>query len=147
MKKTSIVQISSAIALVAATLVAPNTAFAQSGSRLCGWTADLKSSTGAVIGKIGMLYEARTKDSSYTRQCNEAKSKMKDGIDSKEETKSLTWTEINKKTCEEVGAAFTSTDHTNGDMCDYMDAKQPYKVTKKPNSENITTTTTIYEKM
>ncbi len=155
MKKTSIVQVSSAIALAAATLLASNAAFAQSGSRLCGWTADLTTqvpdpadktkTVTKVVGKVGVLYEARTKDKSMNKQCDEAKSDMKKKIDADPTNSSLNWTEITKKTCEDVGKDFTSSSHTNVDMCDYMQAKEPFKVTKKPD-QNTHVVTTTYEK-
>jgi hypothetical protein len=126
MKLTTLVRLTTSVALLASVMAAPSVAFAQSGSRLCGWTAMVPN--GQVVG---LLYEARDKDASYHKQCDEAISKMKSGIDKDPTLKQLQWTEVKRATCESVGKYFTSTAKPSADMCDYMGAKSGYKVVKE----------------
>jgi len=78
-----------AAALVATTLafltLVPGQASAQSGSRLCGYV-----SIGPAL-KIGLLYEARTKDASYSKQCSTAISEFWDAIKKDATLSALTW--------------------------------------------------------
>jgi hypothetical protein len=112
-------------------------AYAQSGSRLCGYSAPGQSGS-----YIGLVYEARQKDASYSKQCDEAISKIWSKIQSDPQLKAMTWTKHSKATCESVGANFQSANSPQ-DMCDKMEAKQPYLVKKIPSATGVTTT---YEK-
>jgi len=122
-------------ALLVALPAAP--AYAQSGSRLCGYSAP-----GASGSYIGLLYEARQRDASYSKQCNEAISKTWSKIQSDPQLKALSWTKHDKATCESVGANFQSANSPQ-DMCEKMEAKQGYLVKKIPSATGATTT---YEK-
>jgi hypothetical protein len=112
-------------------------ALAQSGSRLCGYSAP-----GASGSYVGLLYEARQNDASYSKQCDEAVSKSWSKIQSDPQLKAMTWTKHYKATCESVGANFESTDSPK-DMCSKMEAKKGYLVKKIPAATGATTT---YEK-
>ncbi len=122
-------------ALLVALPAAP--AYAQSGSRLCGYSAPGQSGS-----YIGILYEARQNDASYSQQCEEAISKSWSKIQSDANLKALTWTKHSKETCESVGTKFQSSNSPQ-DMCDKMEAKVGYLVKKIPSATGATTT---YEK-
>lgn len=118
--------------------LAPATpAYAQSGSRLCGYSAPGQSGS-----YIGLLYEARTADASYTTQCDEAISKIWSSIQRDPQLKALAWIKHRKETCEDVGVKFQSANSPK-DMCDKMEAKAAYLVKKIPSGDGATTT---YEK-
>ena len=142
----------STITLAALLLAAPM-AYAQKGSRLCGWTADLPP--GAVLGgktlpaggKMGLLQEAREKDASYKKRCSEVIKGVKAAIDANPELKAFPWTEVNKQSCEKIGADFLSDANKNVDMCDYMEAKQTFTVVKAYNSKQKTAASTNYTKL
>jgi hypothetical protein len=108
--------------LPAAALLPAVPALAQSGSRICGWTAATPG------GAIGILYEARQDDASYSRQCDDAVSKIKSKIDSDAKLNTLTWSKKYKETCESVGALFISGNNPGSDICDKMEAKAGYTV-------------------
>ncbi|MFN3314149.1 MAG: hypothetical protein ACK46Q_11875 [Hyphomonas sp.] len=127
--------IAAAVISASLSVVTAGPAMAQSGSRLCGWSAPTPT------GYIGILYEARQKDASYTKQCNEAIDKINATIQGNPQLKALTWTKHNKATCESVGNSFMSS-NSQQDMCEKMTAKEPYQVVKT----NATNTTT-YTKM
>lgn len=133
--------LSSVAATLAAALIVPvgiatpTPAFAQKGSRLCGWTAEPAQGVA-----IGLLYEARTKDASYGKQCSVAISDIQKKIAGDPDLAKMTWTKVEKATCESIGEKFKSTTHTNGDMCDYMEAKVPNKVKKSTNPTGQSTT-------
>ncbi len=112
-------------------------AYAQSGSRLCGWTSISKDF------KIGLLYEARTSYSTYTRECNEVIDEMKKAIEGDKTLNAMSWDKISKQTCETVGTSFLEVkmkikgrkvmvvpSGVNKDICENMKARKPYKVTK-----------------
>ena len=105
---------------------------AQSGSRLCGWVAV------ETAVKIGLLYEARKNDASYTKQCDTAISEFEDEIKKDATLSAMTWTKIRKKACQDVGAlglAYTqSSGNLKNDICNKMTAKTPYKVLKQGNA-------------
>ena len=112
-------------------------AYAQSGSRLCGYSAPGQSGS-----YVGLLYEARQNDASYSKQCDEAVSKSWSKIQANPDLKAMTWTKHYKATCESVGSYFQSTNSPQ-DMCEKMEAKQGYLVKKIPSATGATTT---YEK-
>ncbi len=105
---------------------------AQSGSRLCGWVAV------ETAVKIGLLYEARQNDASYTKQCDTAISEFEDEIKKDAQLSAMTWTKIRKKSCEHVGKlglAYTqSSGNLKNDICNKMEAKKTYKVLKQGNA-------------
>jgi hypothetical protein len=140
--------LSSIAALVAAAMFVPvgitlpTLAVAQSGSRLCGWTTEIPAKGVA----IGLLYEARTKDTSYKKQCSEVIEKMQKEIEKDATLSAMTWTKVDKATCESVGTKFIdSKDHKSNDMCDYMGAKTPFKVQKSTTADKVATT--VYTKL
>jgi hypothetical protein len=131
MKKISITTLAAAVALSGGLTVLPTApAFAQSGSRLCGFTAPTPA------GTLGLLFEARQDDAAYSYICDQAVAKMQRTINTTPQLKSLTWTKHYKETCESVGGAFMSSNSPQ-DMCDKMEANQGYQVTKT-NSSNST---------
>ena len=151
MKKVSFAGLTSAVALISAVLIAP-TVSAQSGSRLCGWTATMPAGTvlsGKTLpfgGKIGLLYECRDGDASYHKQCDEAIDGFNKAIQSDPTMKGFVWTQVKRATCESVGGEFTSTANSSTDMCDSMEAKHAYSVIKPYNSASKTAAATSYTK-
>ena len=141
MKKNIIKKSLPILALLVTTLLGPIAAHAQSGSRLCGWTSKVEKD-GKALQVLGMLYEARQKDASYDKQCDEAIDEMKKGIDKDPKLSTLSWQKVHKDTCESVGKDFASKTNSNTDMCDYMEAKKPYNVIK-----DNTKDTTSYTKL
>lgn len=135
MKKFGTAALAAAVALTGSMTVLPaSPAFAQSGSRMCGYSANTPS------GALGLLFEARQDDAGYSYKCDQAVSKIWRDIQSNAQLKQLTWTKHYKETCESVGGQFMS-GNSPQDMCDKMEANQGYKVTKT-NASNSTT----YEK-
>lgn len=125
--------IAAAVLSASLSVVTAGPAMAQSGSRLCGWSAPTPT------GYVGILYEARQKDASYGKQCSEAISSINSTIQGDAQLKNLTWTKHEKATCESVGSHFMSS-NSQQDMCEKMEAKQPYQVVKT-NASNTTTYT------
>lgn len=134
LKKIGITTLAAAIALSGGLTVLPaSPAFAQSGSRLCGYSAYMPK------GVIGILFEARQDDASYSLQCDEAVKSAWSKIQANAQLKKLTWTKHYKETCESVGGMFVSS-NSPVDMCDKMEAGQGYQVTM-----SVPTNTTTYE--
>lgn len=116
---------------------------AASGSRLCGWRVTMKSG-----GEFAYLYEARTADASYESQCKGFKDAMwNEAIKVNASLLGMgmtgtaaDWVRVmnsNGKTgvdCESVSPYFVSTDQNKPDMCDNMQAKTPYMITKTAKS-------------
>jgi hypothetical protein len=113
------------IAATAVLLLTAGQAHAQSGSRLCGFIST------DTAGKVGLLYEARTKDASYKKQCDEAISRMKKKIETTAELKAKNWQEVKRWTCEDVGNKGFVNPGESADICEKMEAKVGYKVVKK----------------
>lgn len=109
-------------------------AHAQSGSRLCGYTAP-----GPDGAYVGMLYEARQSRVDYSQVCEEATSQLKDKIDKHSDLRNLDWTRHIKETCESLGVKFQSNDSPL-DMCDKMEASVMYHVTLVPSPSGAATT-------
>jgi len=126
--------IAAAVLSASLSVVTAGPAMAQSGSRLCGWSAP------SPTGYIGILYEARQKDATYTKKCNTAIDDIYGKIQSNPQLKNLTWTKHNKATCESVGGNFMSSNSPQ-DMCQKMSANNAYQVVKT-NASN----TTVYTK-
>lgn len=125
-----------AVAIISAVFVAlpAAPALAQSGSRLCGYSAPAQAGS-----YIGLLYEARQDDLSYDDECDEAISKAWKKIQDDPQLKALTWTKHHKTTCEDVGVHFEST-NSDKDMCDNMKAHEGYLVKKAPDAQGVFTT-------
>ena len=134
---SSIAAVMAAAVLAPVGIATPTPAMAQSGSRLCGWTTEVPAKGVA----IGILYEVRTKDASDGKQCKTVIEKAQRKIASDPKLSAMTWTKVEKATCESVGEKFKSTTNTNGDMCDYMEAKQAYTVNKSTAEDRTSTTT------
>ncbi len=130
MKKTSIALVSLTMSLLAATLVAPNTALAQSGSRLCGWYATMDDKAGTQA--IAFLTELRETDLYYAKQCSESflDEKLKKNTENDATLNGYKWIKVKKATCESVGEHFTSATQTSTDICNSMNPYTPYKVVK-----------------
>jgi hypothetical protein len=109
--------------------VSAGVANAQSGSRICGMVAV------DTPVKIGLLYEARTKDASYKKQCKKVISKFKDAIKKDATLQKFKWKVVSRTKCENVGKmgfAYTkSPGNLKSDICEKMKAKKPYKVVKE----------------
>ncbi len=115
----------SMLAIIAISTLAPSIAQAQSGSRLWGHI----SVNGPV--KIGLLYEARQKDASYNKQCEEAIKGMMDRIQSNPQLKAMQWETVKKNTCEDIGNRGFANKGQSPDICDNMEAKHGYTVMKQ----------------
>lgn len=132
MKKFGITTLTAAIALSGGLTVLPaSPAFAQSGSRICGYTA--KTPTGA----LGLVFEARQDDAGYSMICDKAVETVWKKIQSNPQLKQLTWTKQYKATCESVGGMFMSSNSPQ-DMCDKMEANESYQVTKSASTNSTT---------
>lgn len=131
MKKFSIGVFLAAIALTAGTTVVPVTpAFAQSGSRICGYSTAKSPS-----GPLGFLTEVRQAETSYSLICDGVVKNAWDKIQRDPTLKNLTWVKHYKETCESVGTLFVSSNSPQ-DMCDMMQNNEDYMVQK--NADNKT---------
>lgn len=132
----------SAIAIAASLLAAP-LAMAQPGSRLCGMTTTVIDPKWGYNDKpkaryeMGFLYECRTGDDSYHRQCDDAIDKAKKIIADDPKLNVHTWVEVKRAPCESVGEKFAAVMNNGGawkedvDMCKYMQDKTLYYVQKE----------------
>lgn len=127
--------------LMGAALALSVSAQAQPGKRLCGKMAALPDG-----GYAAILTEVKNKTyyPSAMSPCDwafNANASEVFGSDSyvSPYLASLTWVTQSGTTCESVGGHFTSGDHANVDMCDYMEGYEHYAVVK-----NATTNTTTY---
>ncbi len=141
------------VTVIISALIAP-TVSAQSGSRLCGWTADVP--VGTVIdptltypegGKIAYLYEARVSDDSYQKQCDKAIAELEKTIQANAVQRTYAWKKVMRNDCPSVGSEFTSKAQTSTDMCDYMEIKNPYFISKSYISPKKDAATTLYRKI
>ena len=102
--------------------VSAGVANAQKGSRLCGMVAV------DTPVKIGLLYEARTKDVSYKKQCKKVISKFKNAIKKDATLQKFKWKQVSRKSCQDVGKMGFA---LKSNMCKKMTAKKAYKVVKE----------------
>lgn len=124
------------LAVVGGSVALPVTpAFAQSGSRICGYVATTSTTT------IGLLYEIRINDNDSGKQCSDAQAAFWTTIQKDAQLNKLSWTKWTKAACEDIGAKFQSST-VHSDICDPMDWKAFYKVTK-----TASTNVTIFEKL
>lgn len=121
------------LAAVAMFTLSPTPAEAQSGSRLCGWIAV------ETPQKMGLLYEARTKDASYGKQCDEAIDAMWKTINGNPQLKAMKWKKVRKESCESVGNKGFVNAGESADICEKMTAKTPYQVTKAGSASAVYT--------
>ena len=134
-------KISLSAGLVATVLAAGSTilpiapVFAQSGSRICGYSAARSTS-----GRIGFVTEVRQQETSYSLICDGVVRDARDKIDRDPSLKKLTWVKHYKETCESVGILFQSSNSPQ-DMCDMMQNNEDYMVQK------IDKTLTIYDRL
>lgn len=132
MKNITATTLAVAIALSGGlTLLPASPAFAQSNSKLCGYTAVTPT------GTIGLLYEGYTPNSSYMKQCDLAVARIWKKIQNDPQLSQLTWTKQYNKRCEEVGVNFV-TAQTNSDICDMMASKLYWQVTKTTSTDTTT---------
>jgi hypothetical protein len=131
MKKMPLSACLVAIILSAGATVLPVTpVFAQSGSRICGYSTAKSPS-----GPLGFLTEVRQAETSYSLICDGVVRDAKEKIDRDPTLKNLTWVKHYKETCEAVGTLFVSSNSPQ-DMCDKMQNNEDYMVQK--NSDNTT---------
>jgi hypothetical protein len=127
MKKFNITTFAAAVAFVGGIAVLPaSPALAQSGSRICGKITNFE--TNGSTAYYAYITEVRQKSSSYDDDCKTAKTTAQQLIN-KHGEQYLTWTDINKDTCEDVGLNFEST-VVPRDMCQKMEANISYKAQK-----------------
>jgi len=139
MNKQLAVRASLAVALISAALVVSTGAQAQSGKRICGQWAALPGGA----GYAGILVEVQNGGSIQANEaCDKAKSKSPSSVFGSTALapylSAMTWTVQGTTACENVGKYFTSADHTNVDMCQYMNGYDGYAVVKMT-STNTTT--------
>lgn len=152
MKMKPSLKLVSMVAIMSALFAAPIVS-AQSGSRLCGFIADIPPSTtlsGNMLsfgGKIALLYEYRINDESYRKQCKAATDAFKSSIAADATLKTLTWTEQKGVLCDRVGSEFTSETQPGTDICESMDLKNKYSVLKPYNSPRKTAKATVFTKL
>lgn len=141
------------VTVIMSALIAP-TVSAQAGSRLCGWTADVP--VGAVLdptltypqgGKIAYLYEARESDDSYQKQCDNAIADFEKTIQADTVQRTYAWKKVKRNDCPSVGSEFTSKAQASTDMCDNMEGKKPYFISKSYISPKKDAATTLYRKI
>ncbi len=116
-------------------------AMAQPGSRLCGYIATTQVPTSATtVGAGAMLIalEARDAGPNYTGWCNKIIQEVIGQIQGDALLSTMSWTKLDKATCESAGQYLTSATHGSNDMCDYMNSWGVYNV-KKYNSPSQTT--------
>lgn len=118
----------------AASLFVAGQAYAQPGSRVCGWYAENK------MGHFAFVYESREKDLTDKKQCDEFIDKIAGTIvgmnpadpklDQQTQTKltmikAMHWQKVGHGTkCESLGEKFVDDGkHKSKDMCDSMGAK------------------------
>lgn len=128
--------LSFSLVLSSAALLPATPALAQSGSRVCGYTAPNDE------GTIGLMWEGHVEDPDYGPQCNNAINTFAAKIQKSPELKKLQWTKFEKVTCESVGAKFTSQTNPDVDMCGYTMTGQNYQVQR-----TVKTNKTTYTKM
>lgn len=132
MNKFGIVSLVAAVALAGGMTVLPaSPAFAQSGSRICGWTAATPT------GATGLLYEIRVDASNSTETCSIVIDAFWSKIQSDSKLKALTWVKQNRAQCENAGSQFLSANSPQ-DMCNPMQAQTVYIVTKTTASNSTT---------
>lgn len=106
-------------------------AHAQSGSRLCGEI----SVSGPL--KIGFLYKANQKDVSVNRQCDEVIKTSIQKIESNPQFKAMQWEKVYQQVCDDIGKKGFVSNGQSPDICDSMDSKILYKVTKQGEGKAI----------
>ena len=132
MNKFGIISLVAAVALAGGMTVLPaSPAFAQSGSRICGWTAVTPT------GANGLLYEIRVDASNSTEMCRKVIEAFGSKIQSDSNLKALTWVKQNKVQCETAGSQFLSANSPQ-DMCNLMQIQTAYIVTKTTASNSTT---------
>jgi hypothetical protein len=129
--------------------VSASEAYAQSGSRLCGWqTKSVKTQVGNQEMKdvhVAIVYEARKAQATYNKRCDEAIKKIKKKlpktmdvvVNNRTVTLVLEWSKVHKKTCESVGDKLKG-QGVPKDICDKMKANEAYKWVKKSSTEAAT---------
>ncbi|MFA7238909.1 MAG: hypothetical protein WC091_02260 [Sulfuricellaceae bacterium] len=137
MKK--ILKSASALALLTTVLIAPASAYAQSGHRICGQWAALPNNA----GYAGILVEVKNGGSLEANQaCDKARHKSPNEVFASASfapyLASMTWHMQGTTACENLGQYFMSADHPNQDMCQYMNGYTGYAVVKSA-AANTTT--------
>jgi hypothetical protein len=144
MNRASEVKSAVLLALLSATLIAPISAQAQSGKRMCGQWAALPNGAG-----YAALVVEVPRDNTDEGKCTGAENMTTTALATTyfaassfvSAIPSMTWTRVHEVTCESVGKNFISADHTKEDMCQYMDGFYNYTVVKD-SAKN----TTVYTK-
>jgi hypothetical protein len=123
------------ISILTVCSLASSLAHAKSGSRLCG----VISVNGPI--KIGLLYQTRQKDASTNKQCEGAIEFAIKNIESNTELKAMQWENVFQKVCDDIGKKGFVSNGQSPDICDSMDNKTLYKITKQGEGK------AIYEKI
>jgi hypothetical protein len=132
MNKFGIISLVAAVALAGGMTVLPaSPALAQSGSRICGWTAVTPT------GATGILFEIRVDQSNSTEMCRKVIDAFGTNIQNDPKLKALTWIKQNRAVCEAVGSQFQSS-NSSQDICYMMQAETTYIVTKTTASNSTT---------
>jgi hypothetical protein len=147
----------STITLAALLLAAP-IAYAESGTRLCGFSTDMPAGTvldGNTLkagGKMGIFYEVN-KDNAIREVCDKAINGIKAKIQADATLSSFQWKTHKRDECEWPGVDFVSDANTKTDMCEYMQnhatkdkGYKGYVVVKAYNSATKGAATTNYIK-
>ena len=143
MNRASVVKSAVLLALLSSTLIAPISAQAQSGKRLCGQWATLPNGAG-----YAALVVEVTRDESNGGPCSGAEEMSSQmigkvyfpGSPYRSAMSTILWTRVHNVTCESIGKLFISADHTKEDMCQYMTGYYNYTVVKD-SAQNTTTYT------
>ena len=130
MKKLAILSLAVAAALTATTF-SGNGAYAQSGSRLCGYWS------GNNLVKVGIFVEYGKKQKRIDKKiCSKINKGTWDSIQKNPDLKSMTWNKVERRECEKVGDLFVPP-RADNDICDKMKRNKPYMVKKQKKSFSI----------
>jgi len=119
------------IAILTVCSLGSSLAHAQPGSRLCG-----EISVNGPL-KIGFLYKANQKDVSVNRQCDEVIKTSIQKIESNPQFKAMQWEKVYQQVCDDIGKKGFVSNGQSPDICDSMDSKILYKVTKQGEGKAI----------
>jgi len=140
MNKKTAMKVSLLAPLMCVVLAMSASVQAQPGKRLCGKMAALPNGA----GYAAILVEVKNKVAYYSG-CSvgvdaDPAAVFANNADVAPYLASMAWSNIVNGVCESVGANFTSADHTNVDMCDYMEGQAKYAVVKKSATNSTTYT-------
>ncbi|MCK9201931.1 MAG: hypothetical protein M0P59_09860 [Gallionella sp.] len=139
------------LAMLAAVLAVPTSAYAQSGKRVCGMYAPIPNSTGEIVGYAGIIVKVDNGNGAKANQACDDVHKVKPNNTFANTAFApvlpyMTWKNFSSTACENIGKYFTSTDHPDVDMCMYMATYKGNAIVKSQVTPATTpaTTTTSY---